>query len=65
MVPTMYMAGFEPARGGGYTFEMKNHSEPGGPKTGSAWKSLQLYPVSGQYIPKGNQTPASKLAFVN
>ena len=37
MVPTMYTAGFEPARGGGgYTFEMKNHSEPGGPKTGSA-----------------------------
>ena len=36
MVPTMYTAGFEPTKGGGYTFEMKNHSEPGGPKTGSA-----------------------------
>ena len=63
MVPTMDTAGFEPARGGD-TFEMINHYESWGSKTGSAWKSLQLYPVSQQYIPKGNQTPASKLAFV-
>ena len=66
LCPTFWMdaAGFEPAGGGGYRLEMKNHLQPGVPEASSTWKSFELYPVSRQYIAKANRTSASKLAFV-
>ena len=47
--------------GGGCRFEMKNHLQPGGPETSSAWKSCELHPVSRQYIAKANPTPAQMI----
>ena len=57
---TMDPPGVEPARGGGVRIKWLNHLKG----TFRCDKSLRHQNDCPQYIPKGKQTPASKLAFV-
>ena len=57
---TMDPPGVEPAEGGGVRIKWLNHLKG----TFRCDKSLRHQNDCPQYIPKGKQTPASKLAFV-